>query len=173
MTSRSNAPKPPTRDLKALRRFFAEIENDPDYQEMLGFWNRVDIAFVSVVSPEFRYSDVHRRLEALGLTTQEMIDRGARALVANRFLDGEGREVPLAEGVPSYEVAMPTEGMRTVAALDDESGRQPSFVVLDAWGEPAVAAHHQLQAGIARVVFADSACAEMLSACGTLSDPHD
>ncbi|MBI4438191.1 hypothetical protein HY631_04535 [Candidatus Uhrbacteria bacterium] len=148
--------KPPRDSLPALQRFFEDIKKDPDYRAMLDFWMDVDVAFLSVVAPQWRYSDVHDRLSALGLSTQNLIDRGATAVVANRFLDGNGRDVPLAEGVPSYEVAMPTEAIRAVMERHAASGGRRGFVVLDAWGEPGVGGRTLLQAGVVNILLCDA-----------------
>lgn len=149
--------KPPNGSLDELRRFFAELKDDPDYRAMLNFWMDIDVAFLSVssVTPEGGYQDMRRRLEKLGMTTQDLIDRGATALVANRFLDDKGRDVPLAEGVPSYEVAMPTEAIRKTATKL-VAGSTGGLVVLDAWGPPASPAHTRFELQTANVLLCDT-----------------
>ncbi|NUQ16425.1 MAG: hypothetical protein HUU33_14020 [Flavobacteriales bacterium] len=130
--------RPPIGSLDELRTFFAEIENDPDYQVMLDFWRDTDVVFASVssVRADGGYGDMRNRLASIGLSAQPLIDRGAVAVMSNRFLNADGDDVPLAVGMPpSYEVVIPTDAIRGAISGDRRGASRRGFVVLDAWGE--------------------------------------
>lgn len=154
--------KPPSDNAEALRRFFAELQTDPEYLEMLRFWKQVDVAFVSAVSVEARYDDVQGRLRNLGVSNQELIDKGATALFVNQYLNEQGDLVPILEGIPSYEVAMPLETLRAIAERRPGRHQRPGYVVMDAWGERGVGARAALANGLCNVLFADTVAASKL-----------
>lgn len=141
---------PPRSSLSALRDWYAELNERQEYGEMLGFWSRCDAVFVSVVGVDYIYKDVEQRLAALGLSAGEMKARGAVALVANQFVDGQGNLVPLADGVPTYEPAIPVDTLR---AISRGIGREPGWVVLDAWGRPAACTTSILNTHLANYII--------------------
>ncbi len=148
---------PPRGSLSALRDWYAQLQERPGYREMLRFWENCDLVFVGIVGIDSAYHDVRQRLAELGLSVDAMKERGAIALVANQFVDVEGNLVPLAEGVPSYEPAIPVSLLR--GGVDANSGRR-RIVVVEAWGAPAIGALPVFDAGLGTVVFADSVAAE-------------
>lgn len=116
------------------------------------FWDRCDLVFVGMIGVDSAYHDVRKRLADLGLSVDSMKERGAVALIANQFVDAEGKLVPLAEGVPSYEPSIPVELL-----MERAESRQ---IVVDAWGEPSFGALPLLHEGIGDVLWADAAAAE-------------
>ncbi len=149
---------PPRSSLAALRDWYGELAERPGYREMLDFWARCDVVFVSVVGVDWIYDDVKNRLLALGTSLGELKERGAVAVVANQFIDKDGNLVPLAEGVPSYEPAIPVETLR---ALSQGVGQEQGWVVLDAWGKPGAAAVGLANSGLASALLADKVATEL------------
>lgn len=121
---------PPTDSLAALRDWFAQLQERPEYQEMLGFWSTCDVVFVSAVGIDHVYEDVRERLGKLGLSVEAMKERGAVAVMGNRFVDAQARTVPLAEGMVSYEPGASL--MQPEHGKGDET--KPHVVVVDNWG---------------------------------------
>lgn len=141
---------PPRSSLAALRDWYAELGERPGYREMLAFWSRCDVVFVSAVGVDHAYKDVVDRLGVLGLNIDEMKARGAVALVANQFVNAAGELVPLADGVPSYEPAIPVDTIKKIAR------RELGWVALDAWGERAGGVLTALAGKLANMVMTDT-----------------
>lgn len=104
---------PPDGPLSALRSWYAALEKRPDYGEMLSFWQSCDVAFLSVAGLESLYEDVTERLKALDTSLEKIKAKGAVAVLANQFIDMDGRVVLLSEGVRGYELAFPLEFLQT------------------------------------------------------------
>ncbi len=158
----SGTVEPPGDSLEELRAWYQRLQMRPGYLDILRFWNQLDIVFIGAVDLDWRYKDVHDRLKRLGLSMQEMEDRGAVAMLGNRFVDAEGNEVSLAEGLPSYEPVMPTEAIQSAEKRYEESKGKRGFVVLDLWGEPGEKVVRLLQHMVVNVVFIDLLTAEKL-----------
>jgi len=154
--------EPPDNSLSSLEDWFDRLQINPDYLDILRFWNQIDIAFVSTVTPDWRYSDVHRRLQHLGLSTDELMNRGATALFANRFLDQHCIDIPLSDGILSYEPVIPTEVLRSAVSQSLEQNNPIRFVVLDAFGTPGTASRYAVSSGLANVLFCDTICASTI-----------
>ena len=127
--------EPPRGSIDGMRRWFAELAGREDFRRVREAWARSDVVFtggapLTLPSGEsLLYPDVAGRLAELGLDGSAIRQRGARLVFANQFVDANGKAVPLASGVPSYEPSIPLDMLREAAA--DEERR----VVLTAWGD--------------------------------------
>lgn len=159
--SRVNAPV--TATLSDLRRWWASLASDPDYQEMLGFWRRADVVLAGMVATSWIYDDVRARLDALGTSVDALVRAGAVAVVANQFITEDGALVPLTEGVPSYEPAIPVSAIRSAAERGRDGLVCRGYSVLDDWWERGVANAEILKSGLFNVLFCDATVANKLA----------
>lgn len=153
---------PPRNNLSALRAWFRDMRQDPEYLDMLRFWNQVDIAFVGVATLDHFQGEMKDRLRELGVSFDSLIERGARVLFVNRFLDENGNDVPLIEGVTSYDVVMPTEAIKAVVSRHEPSHGRRGYVMLSAWGKQGEAAAPVIRAGLANVLLCDAGAASLM-----------
>ena len=140
---------PPAGDIHALRAWYAALARNPDFVEMTRFWNEADVAFVSGVSTRAIYGDVAARLHQLGTSQEAMEARGAVALIANQFVDAWGTALPIAEGIPAYESAIPIVAMR-------QAVRRGRMVVLDCWGRLGDLPGEIVASGLCNVFVTDT-----------------
>lgn len=144
-----SALRPPAGDIHALRAWYTALAEDSDFVEMTRFWNEADVVFLSGVSTSAIYGDVAGRLDRLGTSREAMEARGAVALIANQFVDATGNAVPLAEGVPAYEPAIPVEAMR-------QAVKRGRHVVFDCWGRKAKLPVSIVSSGLCTVLVTDT-----------------
>ena len=146
---------PPAGPIEAIAQWWADVVTDADYLEMLQFWERLDIAFVSMVGTQWVYDDVRRKLESLGIRLEHLVKKGATALLANQFIRDDGSAVPLVPGVPSYEPAIPVETLRRLSHRATATDPRSGFVVLDAWGERSGLRPAWLETSLCNVLCCD------------------
>lgn len=155
---------PPDGSLAELAAWWLQTESDPEFRAMEGFWSRIDVAFVSIVGIDWIYDDVRRRLANLGVSVDALRAAGAIAVLANQFIRPDGTAVPLADGVASYEPAIPAAHLRAVAERGTERSGEAGLVVLDLWGSRAAADPALVGSGLFNVLFCDADAVEQLLA---------
>ena len=151
---------PPAQPLDSLRNWYAALSERSDYQLMLDFWRHADIVLLSVAGLEFSYGDVAKRLELLDTSIEDMKSKGAKAVLANQFIDSLGQLVPLADGVPGYEPTFPIELLKDSSSSDQASHR---LVVLDARGSSVICVVPHI-ASITHLFLDDASATLLLSA---------